>query len=182
MNDHRVGSSGGTHASIVSGTAPATQGSAPYRFPATLKPDTFALDGAWTADPEALTDAIVKRVGIAEWADGHLVRQSGRSRADQDNVILSGKSGARQYEKLRQIAHPIGASRAPALAMFAITVQRDGAADRVIRAEPILPLFDPEFLVEESPPDHDGFASQLGIDFVDDAGHRQPTVNADGAP
>jgi cytochrome c biogenesis protein CcdA/thiol-disulfide isomerase/thioredoxin len=39
----------------VSGTAPATQGVATYRFPTTLEPDTFALNGAWTADPEALT-------------------------------------------------------------------------------------------------------------------------------
>jgi len=39
----------------VSGTAPATPGSATYRFPATLTPDTFALAGTWTAGPEALT-------------------------------------------------------------------------------------------------------------------------------
>jgi hypothetical protein len=35
--------------------APATPGSAAYHFPATLKLDTFALAGTWTADPEALT-------------------------------------------------------------------------------------------------------------------------------
>jgi cytochrome c biogenesis protein CcdA/thiol-disulfide isomerase/thioredoxin len=39
----------------VTGPAPATQGPAMYRFPATLEPDTFALAGAWKADPEALT-------------------------------------------------------------------------------------------------------------------------------
>jgi cytochrome c biogenesis protein CcdA/thiol-disulfide isomerase/thioredoxin len=39
----------------VSGTAPATGGSAAYRLPATLDPDTFALGGTWSADPEAVT-------------------------------------------------------------------------------------------------------------------------------
>jgi cytochrome c biogenesis protein CcdA/thiol-disulfide isomerase/thioredoxin len=39
----------------VSGTAPATQGSATYRLPATLDPDTFVLGGTWSADPEAVT-------------------------------------------------------------------------------------------------------------------------------
>jgi cytochrome c biogenesis protein CcdA/thiol-disulfide isomerase/thioredoxin len=39
----------------VSGSAPASAGPAAYRFPATLDPDTFALSGQWTADPESLT-------------------------------------------------------------------------------------------------------------------------------
>ena len=109
----------------------------------------------------------------AEWGNGHLFRQGGRSGTDQDNIIFSSKSGARQHEKLRKIAHPFGASLAPPLAMLAVAVQRDRAADRVIGAEPLLTVFDPEFLVKESPPDHDRLASQLGIHPVSDARHRQ---------
>jgi cytochrome c biogenesis protein CcdA/thiol-disulfide isomerase/thioredoxin len=39
----------------VSGSAPASSGSATYRFPGAVNPNTFALAGAWTADPEMLT-------------------------------------------------------------------------------------------------------------------------------
>jgi thiol-disulfide isomerase/thioredoxin len=39
----------------VSGAAPQTDGTAAYQYPATLAPDTFALAGAWNADPETLT-------------------------------------------------------------------------------------------------------------------------------
>jgi hypothetical protein len=46
----------------------------------------------------------VKQVGIAERADGHLFRQCARSRTDQDNVLHSSESGARQHEKRRKIA------------------------------------------------------------------------------
>jgi hypothetical protein len=109
-----------------------------------------------------------------------LFRRGGWSGTDHDNIILARENGARQNEKPCQVAHPISANLAPALAMLAIPVQQDGAADRVIRTEPLLLAFDPEFLVEETPPDHDRFASQLGIDFVGNAGHHQPTVNANG--
>src|SRR3954464_12206321 len=105
-------------------------------------------------------------VGVAERANRHLVRRDGWSSTDQDNVILSRESGARQYEKRCQIPHPIGANLAPALAVLTVSVQRDRAADRVIGAEPFLVPFDPEFLVEEAPPDHDRLASQLGIHLV----------------
>jgi len=39
----------------VSGAAPDADGSAGYRFPTTLDPDTFALGGTWDAGPEAVT-------------------------------------------------------------------------------------------------------------------------------
>jgi cytochrome c biogenesis protein CcdA/thiol-disulfide isomerase/thioredoxin len=53
----------------VSGTPPATPGPATYRFPATLNPDTFALDGAWTADPEALTAGPAAQLELSYHAD-----------------------------------------------------------------------------------------------------------------
>jgi cytochrome c biogenesis protein CcdA/thiol-disulfide isomerase/thioredoxin len=39
----------------VSGSAPAGPGTATYRFPASVDPNTFALAGSWTAEPELLT-------------------------------------------------------------------------------------------------------------------------------
>ena len=53
----------------VSGTAPATQGSATYRFPATLDPDTFALAGTWSADPEALAAGPAAQLELSCQAD-----------------------------------------------------------------------------------------------------------------
>ena len=53
----------------VSGSAPATQGSATYRFPATLDPDTFALAGAWSADPEAITAGPAAQLELSCQAD-----------------------------------------------------------------------------------------------------------------
>ena len=44
---------------------------------------------------------------------GYLVRRDGWSGTDHDNIILSRESGARQHEKLCQVAHPIGANLAP---------------------------------------------------------------------
>ncbi len=48
----------------------------------------------------------MKRVGIAERADRHLVSRDGWSGTDHDNIIPSGESGTRQHEKLGQVPHP----------------------------------------------------------------------------
>jgi cytochrome c biogenesis protein CcdA/thiol-disulfide isomerase/thioredoxin len=53
----------------VSGTAPTPQAPPSYRFPAALDPDTFALDGTWTADPEALTAGPAAQLELSCEAD-----------------------------------------------------------------------------------------------------------------
>ncbi|WP_028936497.1 cytochrome c biogenesis protein DipZ [Pseudonocardia spinosispora] len=58
----------------VSGTAPDSDGSATYRFPTTVDPDTFALDGTWKAGPEALTAGSGARLQLnAQARDVYLV-------------------------------------------------------------------------------------------------------------
>ena len=77
---------------------------------------------------------LVEWVGVAERANRHLVRRDGWSGTDHDNISLSGESGARQDEKLCQIAHPIGANLAPAFTVLAVSGRRPGIAGGVNRA------------------------------------------------
>ena len=66
--------------------------------------------------------------------------------------------------------------------MLAVAVQRDGAADGREGPEALVAAFDPQFLIEQAPPDHDGFAGELRVDLVGDAGNGQTAVDADLAP
>src|SRR5262249_46998346 len=45
----------------------------------------------------------------------------------------------------------------------------------------LLASLDPKLLIEQAPPDHDSFAGEFGIDFVDNTGDAQAAVNADQA-
>ena len=66
--------------------------------------------------------------------------------------------------------------------MLAVTVQRDRTADRMERPEALLAALDPQFLVEQPPPDHHCLARDLRVDLIGDTRHGEPAVDADGAP
>ena len=56
-------------------------------------------------------------------------------------------------------------------ARLAVAVQRDGAAARPVGTETPLPELDEQLVVEQSPPDRDGLARQVGIDLVESVIH-----------
>ena len=66
-----------------------------------------------------------------------------------------------------------------ALPVPAVAVQRDRAADRIEGSKALVAVLDEEFLIEQTPPDHDRFTGEFGIDLVGDAGHGQTAVEAD---
>lgn len=64
---------------------------------------------------------------------------------------------------LGQLADSIGGGLAPVLAMPAVAMQRDGAADRMVWPEPLLAVLNPKLLVEQSPPDHHYLAGKFDM-------------------
>jgi hypothetical protein len=80
-------------------------------------------------------------------------------------------SAARGSPRLfRQISHTVGALAGR---------QRDRAAARRERAEALVAELDIEVLVEQAPPQQNGFASQLGRNLVDDAVDGDARIDAD---
>ena len=73
----------------------------------------------------------------------------------------------------------IGALLAPALAMLAVMMQRDRAADRMVGAVTLVAEFDVEILVEEAPPQKHGLAGKIGIDLVEGAADADSRVAPD---
>src|SRR5947208_828050 len=66
--------------------------------------------------------------------------------------------------------------------MLTIAVQRDRAAYWREWSEALVTTLDPQLLIEQAPPDHDGLTGKLGVNFVGDAGDGQTAVDADQAP
>jgi hypothetical protein len=47
------------------------------------------------------------------------------------------------------------------------------------RGSSLLAPLDPEFLIEQAPPDHDTLAGEFGIDFISNPSDGQATIDAD---
>jgi hypothetical protein len=58
-------------------------------------------------------------------------------------------------------------------------VERDGSADGMVGAVAPLAMLDIQFLIEEAPPEDDGFAREVRLDGVCHPLHDDPRVDAD---
>jgi hypothetical protein len=124
----------------------------------------------------------VERVGVAERAHWHHGRHCVCRGADQDHAVLSRQSRTWQGELARERTHLVGADFPPRLAVLAVAVQRDRAANRQERPTALFTVLDPKLLIEQPPPDNDRLAGELGVDLVADARDRQAAVDGDQAP
>ena len=88
----------------------------------------------------------------------------------------------RHKQRASEDGDAIGALFAPSLAVLAIAMQRDRAADRPEGPIAFVAVLDIELLVEQAPPDTHRLAGQLGIDLVRHARDVIRAVDADQAP
>ena len=112
-----------------------------------------------------------------EWVgiDKRLCRQA-IGHAERGRLGPAFQGRARQIELRRQSLDPIGPRLRTGLLESAVVMQRDRPADRNIRAEALLPVFDVEFMVEQAPPQHYLRAGQFGIDLVLGAADRDAGI------
>ena len=124
----------------------------------------------------------VERIGVAERAHWHRSGHRVCRGTDQDHAVLSRQSRTWQRELARERTNLVGADFPPRLAVLAVAVQRDRAANRQERPTTLFAVLDPKLLIKQPPPDHDCLAGEFGIDLVGDARDRQAAVDANVAP